>query len=88
LIAWSVHALTACDSDAQAHCPHTPARSSPLAAAPQNISDEDVLALVSDEVHQPQVVWALEDLQVGGVCFWEGEGGVRELGPGASASLC
>jgi hypothetical protein len=31
----------------------------------QNISDEDVLALVSDEVHQPSVVWVLEDLQVG-----------------------
>lgn len=30
----------------------------------QNITDEDVLALLSDEVHQPAVVWHLEDLQV------------------------
>lgn len=30
----------------------------------QNITDEDVLALVNDEVHQPTVVWVLEDLQV------------------------
>jgi len=29
----------------------------------QNITDEDVLALVNDEVHQPTVVWVLEDLQ-------------------------
>lgn len=29
----------------------------------QNITDEDVLALVNDEVHQPEVVWVLEDLQ-------------------------
>ncbi len=34
----------------------------------QNISDEDVLALVNDEVHQPTVVWVLEGLQVGRVC--------------------
>lgn len=31
--------------------------------ASQNITDEDVLALVNDEVHQPEVVWVLEDLQ-------------------------
>ena len=27
--------------------------------------DEDILALVSDEVHQPEKLWDLLDLQVG-----------------------
>ncbi|EFN59861.1 hypothetical protein CHLNCDRAFT_133663 [Chlorella variabilis] len=35
-----------------------------LADRKKNISDEDVLALVNDEVHQPTVVWVLEGLQV------------------------
>ncbi|KAI3429866.1 hypothetical protein D9Q98_010177 [Chlorella vulgaris] len=35
-----------------------------LADNKKNITDEDVLALVNDEVHQPTVVWVLEDLQV------------------------
>ena len=35
----------------------------PLSSCLQNITDEDVLALVNDEVHQPTVVWVLEDLQ-------------------------
>ncbi|KAL4429865.1 hypothetical protein ABPG77_010982 [Micractinium sp. CCAP 211/92] len=35
-----------------------------LADRKKNITDEDVLALVNDEVHQPTVVWVLEDLQV------------------------
>ena len=39
----------------------------------QNITDEDVLALVNDEVHQPEVVWVLEDLQAS---WWL----LRELG--------
>ena len=30
----------------------------------QNITDEDVLALVGDEVNQPDAVWVLEGLQV------------------------
>ena len=35
-----------------------------LADRKKNISDEDVLALMSDEVHQPTVIWTLKDLQV------------------------
>lgn len=30
----------------------------------QNITDEDVLALVNDEVHQPPAIWQLQDVQV------------------------
>lgn len=30
----------------------------------QNITDDDLIALVSDEVFQPQVVWKLGDVQV------------------------
>lgn len=29
----------------------------------QNITDDDLVALVSDEVFQPQIVWKLEDVQ-------------------------
>ena len=36
--------------------------SGPLAV--QHITDEDVLALVNDEVHQPPSIWVLQDLQV------------------------
>ena len=36
-------------------------------APPQNITDDDVLALVGDEVHQPTAIWDLEALQVGRV---------------------
>ncbi|KAJ7541334.1 hypothetical protein O6H91_10G055200 [Diphasiastrum complanatum] len=45
------------------------------------LSDEDLEALVSDEVFQPQVVWALSDLQV--VCGTMGfsTATVRLLGP-------
>lgn len=35
-----------------------------LADRKKNITDEDVLALVSDEVFQPQTIWTLVDLQV------------------------
>ena len=35
-----------------------------LADRKKNITDEDVLALVSDEVFQPQTIWTLMDLQV------------------------
>ncbi|PSC68493.1 2-isopropylmalate synthase isoform B [Micractinium conductrix] len=35
-----------------------------LADHKKNVTDDDVLALVTDEVHQPAVVWVLEDLQV------------------------
>lgn len=35
-----------------------------LADKKKNVTDEDVLALVSDEVFQPTAVWDLEDLQV------------------------
>jgi hypothetical protein len=44
-------------------CPSRP--SSPLLT--QGITDDDLLALVSDEVHKPETVWELIDLQVGGV---------------------
>ena len=30
----------------------------------QNIADDDLIALVSDVVFQPQVVWKLGDIQV------------------------
>lgn len=30
----------------------------------QHISDEDIEALIVDEIFQPQVVWSLVDLQV------------------------
>ncbi|KAG7667065.1 hypothetical protein Ndes2526B_g04445 [Nannochloris sp. 'desiccata'] len=35
-----------------------------LADRKKNITNEDVLALMSDEVHQPTAIWALRDLQV------------------------
>jgi 2-isopropylmalate synthase len=35
-----------------------------LADKKKGITDEDIIALVSDEVHQPSVVWELQDLQV------------------------
>ena len=30
------------------------------------MTDEDLQALMADEVHQPTVIWELMDLQVGG----------------------
>lgn len=35
-----------------------------LADKKKTILDEDLLALVGDEVHQPEVVWEIVDLQV------------------------
>ncbi|KAG2429375.1 hypothetical protein HXX76_011140 [Chlamydomonas incerta] len=35
-----------------------------LADKKKGISDEDILALMSDELHQPKVIWELLDLQV------------------------
>jgi hypothetical protein len=35
-----------------------------LADKKKNVTDEDVLALVSDEVHQPEKLWELLGLQV------------------------
>ncbi|GAB4814561.1 hypothetical protein N2152v2_001607 [Parachlorella kessleri] len=35
-----------------------------LADRKKHITDEDVLALVNDEVHQPPSIWVLQDLQV------------------------
>ena len=53
-----------CLSDRCLSTPFFPPSFHPLLpACLQNISDEDVLALVNDEVHQPTVVWVLEDLQ-------------------------
>jgi hypothetical protein len=37
-----------------------------LADKKKGITDEDLLALVGDEVHQAAVVWELVDLQVRG----------------------
>jgi len=52
-----------------------------LADRKKNITDEDVLALVSDEVSQAAAIWSLEDLQV--VCGSMGmpTATVRMLGP-------
>jgi 2-isopropylmalate synthase len=36
-----------------------------LADKKKDVMDEDILALVSDEVHQPEKLWDLLDLQVG-----------------------
>lgn len=36
-----------------------------LADKKQAIEDEDLAVLVGDELHQPTVVWQIEDLQVG-----------------------
>lgn len=35
-----------------------------LADKKKHITDEDILALVGDEVHQPEKLWELLDLQV------------------------
>ena len=35
-----------------------------LADRKKNVTDEDVLALMSDEVHQPTAIWSLQELQV------------------------
>jgi 2-isopropylmalate synthase len=47
-----------------------------LADKKKGITDEDLLALVGDEVHQPAEIWKLIDLQVceGGVGEGEGDG--------------
>ncbi|EIE24334.1 2-isopropylmalate synthase [Coccomyxa subellipsoidea C-169] len=52
-----------------------------LADKKKNVTDEDVLALVSDEVHQPEKLWDLLGLQV--VCGTMGlpTATVRMLGP-------
>lgn len=39
-----------------------------LADKKKGITDDDLLALISDEVHQPAVIWELVDLQVGRRC--------------------
>ena len=36
-----------------------------LADKKKDVMDEDILALVSDEVHQPEKLWDVLDLQVG-----------------------
>ncbi|KAG8375940.1 hypothetical protein BUALT_Bualt09G0011200 [Buddleja alternifolia] len=40
------------------------ARFKAVAGNKKNVTDDDLIALVSDEVFQPQVVWKLEDVQV------------------------
>ena len=37
-----------------------------LADHKKGVTDDDVVALVSDEVHKPEVVWELLELQVRG----------------------
>ncbi len=44
--------------------PRPPRRFKLLADKKKNIEDDDVLALLSDELHQPELVWDLVDLQV------------------------
>ncbi len=51
----------------------------------QNITDEDVLALVSDEVHQPTAIWTLHGLQVG---MGRGGKGGGEGGRGTCVLVC
>ena len=36
-----------------------------LADKKKLVTDEDIIALVSDELHQPMMIWELLDLQVG-----------------------
>ena len=36
-----------------------------LAEKKKDITDDDILALVGDELHQPEKLWELLDLQVG-----------------------
>ena len=52
-----------------------------LADKKKNIADDDLLALVQDEVHQPTAIWQLQDLQV--VCGSMGlpTATVKLLGP-------
>lgn len=47
------------------HPVHPCRRFKELAEKKKGITDEDVLALMSDELHQPKTVWELLDLQVG-----------------------
>lgn len=44
-------------------CP-LPRRFKALADKKKGITDEDILALMSDELHQPKIIWDLLDLQV------------------------
>jgi 2-isopropylmalate synthase len=61
-----------------------------LADKKKVIGDEDLLALVGDEIHQPEVVWEIMDLQVGGWALLGGErgggGGARGEGRAAAGS--
>ncbi len=41
-----------------------PRRFKALADKKKGITDEDILALMSDELHQPKIIWDLLDLQV------------------------
>jgi 2-isopropylmalate synthase len=45
-------------------CPLPDRRFKHLADKKKGITDEDVMALLSDELHQPATVWELLDLQV------------------------
>ena len=58
-----------------------------LADKKKLVSDEDIIALVSDELHQPQLVWELQDLQVRKHLI--GKGRIRgELSPSVLHSWC
>eukprot|EP00983_Pelagomonas_calceolata_P037354 1136301-Pelagomonas_calceolata.AAC.4 len=64
------HARTHEDTHIYTHaCAHAPPcalrRFKALADKKKLVTDEDIIALVSDELHQPQMIWELLDLQVG-----------------------
>ena len=49
-----------------------------LADVKKGITDEDILALATDEANQPAVVWDLADLQVCAPCWCAVQHRVRE----------
>ena len=46
------------------HGPERPMSAQALADGKKHVVDDDVLALVSDQVHQPEKLWDLLGLQV------------------------
>ncbi|KAF5836613.1 hypothetical protein DUNSADRAFT_5688, partial [Dunaliella salina] len=67
-----------------------------LADKKKLVTDEDIIALVSDELHQPQMIWELLDLQV--VCGtmgmptatvqMKGPDGIARIGVGVGTGGC
>jgi len=62
---WLPCPATVCLSVCLSACLLTDSALQSLANKKKGITDEDLLALVGDEVHQAAVVWELVDLQVG-----------------------